>query len=253
MSTRSRHFRQETARIPQTSSAPSRYSGNIEAALFGATDATRERAATASKSDSHLSRRDIVTRTSLIGAGLSEELVGEALSPVRDNVRIATKCGFDIEGGTGGLNSRPEHIKAVVQGSLKRLRTDRIAQGKVLHFGLSEPSATTIHRAHAVQLVSAIQTEYSFMERETEKNGVPRTCEELGPRHKSRSRGCWPRSRLSSPSPARPTSTICGEPRGSRCSVDGGGTERTRGRLLEAHGAGGRMNEMQMRAVERAG
>ena len=135
----------------------------------------------------------------------SEELVGEALAPVRDNVRIATKFGFDIEGGSGGLNSRPAHIKAVVEGSLKRLRTDRIdllyqhrvdpnvpiedvagavkeliAQGKVLHFGLSEPSATTIRRAHAVQPVSAIQTEYSFMERDPEKNGVLQTCEELG-------------------------------------------------------------------------
>src|SRR5207237_3554002 len=102
-----------------------------------------------------------------------EQLVGEALAPVRDSVRIATKFGFDIEGGTGGLNSRPEHIKAVVDASLKRLRTDRIdllyqhrvdpnvsiedvagavkeliEQGKGLHFGLSEPSVTTIHRAH---------------------------------------------------------------------------------------------------------
>jgi len=139
------------------------------------------------------------------GPYTSEELVGEALAPVRDSVRIATKFGFDIEGGTGGLNSRPEHIKAVVDASLKRLRTDRIdllyqhrvdpnvpiedvagavkeliAQGKVLHFGLSEPSATTIRRAHAVQPLSAIQIEYSFMERDPEKNGVLQACEELG-------------------------------------------------------------------------
>jgi aryl-alcohol dehydrogenase-like predicted oxidoreductase len=139
------------------------------------------------------------------GPYTNEALVGEALAPVRDSVRIATKFGFDIEGGTGGLNSRPERIKAVVDASLKRLRTDRIdllyqhrvdpnvpiedvagavraliAQGKVLHFGLSEPSATTIRRAHAVQPVSAIQTEYSFMERDPEKNGVLQTCEELG-------------------------------------------------------------------------
>jgi aryl-alcohol dehydrogenase-like predicted oxidoreductase len=139
------------------------------------------------------------------GPYTSEELVGEALAAVRDSVRIATKFGFDIEGGTGGLNSRPAHIKAVVDASLKRLRTDRIdllyqhrvdpnvpiedvagavkeliAQGKVLHFGLSEPSATTIRRAHAVQPLSAIQTEYSFMERGPEKNGVLRACEELG-------------------------------------------------------------------------
>src|ERR1044071_5501616 len=123
-------------------------------------------------------------------------LVGEALGPIRDSVQIATKFGFDIEGGTGGLNSRPEHIKAVVEASLRRLRTDRIdllyqhrvdpnvpiedvagavkeliAQGKVLHFGLSEPSATTIRRAHAVQPVSAIQTEYSFMERDPRRTG----------------------------------------------------------------------------------
>jgi aryl-alcohol dehydrogenase-like predicted oxidoreductase len=139
------------------------------------------------------------------GPYTSEALVGEALAPIRDSVRIATKFGFDIEGGTGGLNSRPEHIKAVVDASLTRLRTDRIdllyqhrvdpnvpiedvagavkeliAQGKVLHFGLSEPSATTIRRAHAVQPVSAIQTEYSFMERDPEKNGVLHACEELG-------------------------------------------------------------------------
>jgi aryl-alcohol dehydrogenase-like predicted oxidoreductase len=139
------------------------------------------------------------------GPYTSEALVGEALAPVRDSVRIATKFGFDIEGGTGGLNSRHEHIKTVVDASLKRLRTDRIdllyqhrvdpnvpiedvagavkeliAQGKVLHFGLSEPSATTIRRAHAVQPVSAIQTEYSFMERDPEKNGVLQACEELG-------------------------------------------------------------------------
>jgi len=139
------------------------------------------------------------------GPYTSEELVGEALAPVRNTVQIATKFGFDIEGGTGGLNSRPEHIKAVVDASLKRLRTDRIdllyqhrvdpnvpiedvagaakaliVQGKVLHFGLSEPSATTIRRAHAVQPVSAIQTEYSFMERDPEKNRVLQTCEELG-------------------------------------------------------------------------
>jgi aryl-alcohol dehydrogenase-like predicted oxidoreductase len=139
------------------------------------------------------------------GPYTSEALVGEALAPVRDSVRIAPKFGFDIEGDTGGLNSRPEHIKTVVDGSLKRLRTDRIdllyqhrvdpnvpiedvagtvkeliAQGKVLHFGLSEPSAPTIRRAHAVQPVSAIQTEYSFMERDPEKNGVLLACEELG-------------------------------------------------------------------------
>ena len=137
------------------------------------------------------------------GPYTSEDLVGEALAPIRDKVAIATKFGFDIE--AGGLSSRPEHIKKVVEDSLKRLRTDRIdlyyqhrvdprvpiedvagavkdliAAGKVLHFGLSEASAKTIRRAHAVQSVVAVQTEYSFMERDVEKNGVLQTCEELG-------------------------------------------------------------------------
>src|SRR3982750_3879035 len=139
------------------------------------------------------------------GPYTSEALVGGALVPIRDSVRIATKFGFDIEGGTGGLNSRPEHIRAVVDASLKRLRTDRIdllyqhrvdpnvpiedvagavkdliAQGKVLHFGLSEASAVTIRRAHAMQPVTAVQTEYSFMERDVERNGVLPTCEAVG-------------------------------------------------------------------------
>jgi aryl-alcohol dehydrogenase-like predicted oxidoreductase len=139
------------------------------------------------------------------GPYTSEELVGEALAPIRDKVAIASKFGFDIEGGLGGLNSRPEHIKKVVENSLKRLRTDRIdlyyqhrvdpkvpiedvagaikeliSEGKVLRFGLSEASAKTIRRAHAVQSVTAVQTEYSFMERDVEKNGVLKTCEDLG-------------------------------------------------------------------------
>jgi aryl-alcohol dehydrogenase-like predicted oxidoreductase len=139
------------------------------------------------------------------GPFTNEELVGEALSPFRDKVVIASKFGFDLEGGSGGLNSRPEHIKKVVEASLKRLKTDRIdlyyqhrvdpkvpiedvagaikdliKEGKVLHFGLSEASAKTIRRAHAVQPVTAIQTEYSLMERDPEKNGVLATCEELG-------------------------------------------------------------------------
>ncbi len=137
------------------------------------------------------------------GPYTSEDLVGEAIAPIRDDVVIATKFGFDLE--AGGLNSRPERIRKVVEGSLKRLRTDRIdlyyqhrvdptvpiedvagtvkeliAQGKVLHFGLSEASAKTIRRAHAVHPVSAIQTEYSLMERDPEHNGVLATCEDLG-------------------------------------------------------------------------
>ncbi len=137
------------------------------------------------------------------GPFTNEHLVGEALAPFREKVIIATKFGFDLEGG--GLNSQPEHIKKVVEASLKRLRTDRIdlyyqhrvdphvpiedvagaikdliKEGKVLHFGLSEASARTIRRAHAVQPVTAVQTEYSLMERDPEQNGVLKTCEELG-------------------------------------------------------------------------
>ena len=138
------------------------------------------------------------------GPYVNEELVAEALGPVRNHVAIATKFGFKID-GTNGLDSRPERIRRVVEESLKRLKTDRIdlyyqhrvdltvpiedvagtvkdliRQGKVLHFGLSEPSARTIRRAHAVQPVSAVQTEYSIMERGVERNGVLQACEELG-------------------------------------------------------------------------
>ncbi|WP_348939740.1 aldo/keto reductase [Citrobacter sp. C1] len=137
------------------------------------------------------------------GPYTNEELVGEALQSVRDQVKIATKFGFAID-GTIALNSRPEHIRKVVEESLKRLRTDRIdlyyqhrvdpsvpiedvagavkeliRQGKVLHFGLSEPSVKTIRRAHAVQPVAAVQTEYSLWTRNVELNGVLATCKEL--------------------------------------------------------------------------
>ncbi|MDR3614351.1 MAG: aldo/keto reductase [Candidatus Obscuribacterales bacterium] len=137
------------------------------------------------------------------GPYTSEDLVGEALEPFRDKVAIATKFGFDI--ATHGLNSRPEQIKKVVEESLKRLRTDRIdlfyqhrvdpkvpmeevagtvkeliEAGKVLHFGLSEASASNIRRAHSVQQVVAIQSEYSIMERTPEHDGVLETCAELG-------------------------------------------------------------------------
>src|SRR5919112_2697370 len=138
------------------------------------------------------------------GPYVNEELVGEALAPVRDKVAIATKFGFKID-GTNGLDSRPERIRRVVEESLARLRTDRIdllyqhrvdltvpiedvagtvkdliKAGKVLHFGLSEPSATTIRRAHAVQPVSAVQNEFSLWTRNVELNGILATCEELG-------------------------------------------------------------------------
>ena len=139
------------------------------------------------------------------GPYTNEALVGEALEPVRDKVAIATKFGFELEDKAGGLNSRPERIRKVVEASLTRLRTDRIdlcyqhrvdpnvpiedvagtikdliGEGKVLHFGLSEASPATIRRAHAVQPVTAVQTEYSLMERSVETNGILQTCEELG-------------------------------------------------------------------------
>jgi len=138
------------------------------------------------------------------GPYTDEKLVGEALEPFRDQIKIATKFGFAID-GTVGLDSRPERIKKVVEESLKRLRTDHIdlyyqhrvdpnvpiedvagtikeliQQGKVLHFGLSEASAKTIRRAHGVQPVSAVQSEYSLWTRNVELNGVLDTCEELG-------------------------------------------------------------------------
>jgi len=138
------------------------------------------------------------------GPYANEELVGEALAPIRDKVAIATKFGFDNENG-GTLNSQPKHIRKVVEESLKRLRTDHIdlyyqhrvdpnvpieevaaaikdliKAGKVLNFGLSEASAKTIRRAHAVQSVTAVQTEYSLMQRDVENDGVLAACEELG-------------------------------------------------------------------------
>src|SRR6516164_3466340 len=141
------------------------------------------------------------------GPYTNEELVGEALAPVRDQVVIATKFGFKIDPSTGkqaGLDSRPEHIKEVVKGSLKRLKTDvidlyyqhrvdpnvpieevagavkeLIQQGKVKHFGLSEPGIQTIRRAHAVQPVAAVQNEYSLWWRKPEHQVLP-LLEELG-------------------------------------------------------------------------
>lgn len=136
----------------------------------------------------------------------NEEVVGEALQPIRDQVVIATKFGIDIAGTAGhsGMDSRPEHIRDVVEASLKRLRTDRIdllyqhrvdpivpiedvagtvkeliSQGKVKHFGLSEAGVRTIRRAHAVQPVAALQSEYSLWWREPEEAILP-VLEELG-------------------------------------------------------------------------
>jgi len=141
------------------------------------------------------------------GPYTNEELVGEALAPYRGQVVIATKFGFELDPNTGksiGLNSRPEHIKEVADGSLKRLKIDAIdlfyqhrvdpnvpiedvagavkdliQQGKVKHFGLSEPGVKTIRRAHAVQPVTAIQNEYSLWWRKPEAEVLP-TVEELG-------------------------------------------------------------------------
>ena len=138
------------------------------------------------------------------GPFTNEELVGEALTPIRDKVVIATKFGFQAGDSKLGQDSRPERIRAVADASLKRLRTDRIdlfyqhrvdanvpiedvagavkeliLQGKVKHFGLSEAGAQTIRRAHAVQPVTALQSEYSLWWREPEKEVLP-TLEELG-------------------------------------------------------------------------
>jgi len=146
------------------------------------------------------------------GPFLNEELVGEALAPFRGRVVIATKFGFDLSPdfdprgmkGLPGLNSRPEHIKQAAEGSLKRLKTDvidlyyqhrvdpsvpieevagavkeLIQQGKVKHFGLSEAGVQTIRRAHAVQPLTALQSEYSLWTRTPEKEVIP-TLEELG-------------------------------------------------------------------------
>jgi aryl-alcohol dehydrogenase-like predicted oxidoreductase len=138
------------------------------------------------------------------GPYTSETIVGGAVEPFRNEVKIATKFGFDLT-EKSGLNSRPDHIKWMVDGCLKRLRTDHIDlfyqhrvdpnvpiedvagavkelvdEGKVLHFGLSEASPGTIRKAHAVQPVAALQTEYSLMNRDPEENGLLDTCEELG-------------------------------------------------------------------------
>ncbi len=143
------------------------------------------------------------------GPFTNEELVGEALAPLRKQVVIATKFGFDLSGtdnrpGVPGLNSRPEHVKQAVEGSLRRLKVetidllyqhrvdpnvpiedvagavkDLIQQGKVKHFGLSEAGVQTIRRAHAVQPLTALQSEYSLWTRTPEKEVIP-TLEELG-------------------------------------------------------------------------
>src|SRR6266700_2601917 len=141
------------------------------------------------------------------GSFTNEKLVGEALAPLRERVVIATKFGFGInpDGTRYGLDSRPEHIRGVVDAMLTRLKVatidllyqhrvdpnvpiedvagtvkELIEQGKVKHFGLSEASAQTIRRAHAVQPIAAVQSEYSLWTRDVEHNGVLAACEELG-------------------------------------------------------------------------
>ena len=144
----------------------------------------------------------------IYGPYTNEEMVGEALAPFRDEVVIATKFGFRIDPETrkqAGIDSSPARIRAAVEGSLKRLKIETIdllyqhrvdpntpieevggtvkaliAEGKVLHFGLSEPGANTVRKAHAVQPVTALQNEYSLWTRGPETNGILEACEELG-------------------------------------------------------------------------
>jgi aryl-alcohol dehydrogenase-like predicted oxidoreductase len=140
------------------------------------------------------------------GPFTNEEVVGEALRPFRDRVVIATKFGFEIDRSSWSrdVNSRPEHIRRAVEGSLKRLGIetidllyqhrvdpnvpiedvagtvrDLIKEGKARHFGMSEPGVHTLRRAHAVQPVTAVQNEYSLWWRESETNGILDTCDEL--------------------------------------------------------------------------
>ena len=151
---------------------------------------------------------DFFDTAEVYGPLTNEDMVGEALAGIRGKVKIATKFGWDVDPDTGehhgGVNSRPDHIRAAVEGSLKRLRTDYIdllyqhrvdpdvpmedvagtvkdliAAGKVLYFGLSEAGEQSIRRAHAVQPVAALQSEYSLWTREPETGIIP-TLEELG-------------------------------------------------------------------------
>lgn len=151
---------------------------------------------------------DLIDTAEAYGPFANEVMVGEAIAPIRGQVKIATKFGWDIDAETGvhhgGVNSKPNHIRRAVEGSLKRLRVDcidllyqhrvdpdvpmedvagtvkdLIQQGKVRYFGLSEAGAASIRRAHAVQPVSALQSEYSLWTREPERDVIP-TLEELG-------------------------------------------------------------------------
>jgi aryl-alcohol dehydrogenase-like predicted oxidoreductase len=171
---------------------------------------TAKRQARHGRSDSSggRTRNNVLRYCGSYGPLSNEELVGEALAPFRRQVVIATKFGWEADSNNGGkwtaLNSRPEHIKQVAEGSLKRLKTDvidlfyqhrvdlnvpiedvagavkdLIQQGKVKHFGLSEAGAQTIRRANAVQSVATLQSEYSLFWRQPEQESIP-TVEELG-------------------------------------------------------------------------
>ena len=189
---------------------------NVSALGLGCMGMSFGYADTLSKADGVKLIRDAVDRgvtffdtAEVYGPFVNEEIVGEALRPVRDRVVIATKFGFDIDLATGenkgGLNSRPEHIRAAVEGSLSRLGVetidllyqhrvdpdvpiedvagtvrDLIAEGKARAFGLSEPGLATLRRAHAVHPVAALQNEYSLWWREVETNGMLAACDELG-------------------------------------------------------------------------
>ncbi|MBT3338098.1 MAG: aldo/keto reductase [Anaerolineae bacterium] len=187
----------------------------VSAIGLGCMDTTRPHAPVPDRNEMIAMLRTAVERgviffdtAEIYGPFINEDLVGEALAPLRDDVVIATKFGFNLDPikrkNLGGLNSHPEHIKQMVEESLKRLNVDAIdllyqhrvdpevpiedvagavkdliQTGKVKHFGLSEPGAETIRRAHAVQPVTAIQSEYSIWWRLPEKEILP-TCEELG-------------------------------------------------------------------------
>jgi aryl-alcohol dehydrogenase-like predicted oxidoreductase len=187
----------------------------VSAIGFGCMGISQSYGAALSKPDGLKLIRDAVERgltffdtAEVYGPFTNEEVVGEALRPVRDRVVIATKFGFDIDPATRenrGVDSRPEHIRQAVEGSLKRLGIetidllyqhrvdpkvpiedvagtvgDLIAQGKVRRFGMSEPGVQTLRRAHAVQPVTAVQNEYSLWWRAPETNGTLAACDELG-------------------------------------------------------------------------
>src|SRR3954463_10974284 len=187
----------------------------VSAIGFGCMGLNFSYGSTLSKEESIKLIRDAVDRgvtffdtAEVYGPFTNEEMVGEALRPVREQVVIATKFGFAIDPETRenrGLDSRPEHIREVCDASLKRLGVESIdlfyqhrvdpnvpiedvagavkeliAEGKVKHFGLSEPGARTVRRAHAVQPITALQNEYSLWTRGPETNGILGACEELG-------------------------------------------------------------------------